>query len=198
VRALLVVAHPVAESYGAALAQAAERGLRAAGHEVRVLDLYADGFDPVLSDRDWVAYYADGGDALVDPALAPHAEAARWAEIYVFVYPTWWAGMPAIMKGWLERVLVPGVAFVLDERTRKVTPALAHVRRVVGVTTYGSRRAYVHFIGDGGRRTVTRALRLVCGRGTRARWLALYGMDARTDADRHAFLARVEAAMGAL
>ena len=195
-RALVLLAHPVSESYGAALAQATVRGLRSGGHEVRLVDLYADDFEPVMSRADWIAY--QGADAVVDTAVAPHAENVRWAEVLVFVYPTWWAGMPAIMKGWLERVLVPGVAFVLDDETRKVRPTMQHVRRVVGITTYGSPRSYVHALGDGGRRTVTRALRLVCGRRTRATWLALYGMDRRSDSERRVFLARVEAAMAAL
>ena len=42
----------------------------------------------------------------------------------VFVYPTWWSGLPAILKGWLERVMVPGVGFVFDEQTGKVRPGL--------------------------------------------------------------------------
>ena len=186
----------MSESYGAALARAAVKGLRAGGHEVRVVDLYGEGFDPVMTRADWIAY--QGTDAVVDPAIATQAEHARWAEMLVFVYPTWWAGMPAIMKGWLERVLVPGVAFVLDERTRLVRPTMQHVRRVVGVTTYGSPRLYVRATGDGGRRTVTRALRLVCGRRTRATWLGLYGMDKRDDTERRVFLAHVEATMAAL
>ena len=192
----MLLAHPVSESYGAALAQAAVRGLRTGGHEVRFVDLYAEGFEPVMTHADWIAY--QGTDAVVDPAVATQAEHARWAEVLVFVYPTWWAGMPAILKGWLERVLVPGVAFVLDEHTRVVRPTMQHVRRVVGVTTYGSPRLYVRAMGDGGRRTITRALRLVCGRRTRATWLGLYGMDKRDDTERRVFLAHVEATMAAL
>ena len=130
--------------------------------------------------------------------MAAQAEHVRWAEAIVFVYPTWWAGLPAMVKGWLDRVLVPGVAFVLDERTRKVQPTLQHVRLVAGVSTYGSPRAYVGALGDGGRRTINRALRLVCGRRTRTVWLGLYAMDRRTDAERRAFVAEVEHRMSRL
>ena len=53
----------------------------------------------------------------------------------MFVYPTWWSGLPAILKGWLERVMVPGVGFTFDSRTGKVKPGLTHVRRIVGIST---------------------------------------------------------------
>lgn len=193
---LVLFAHPDPESFGAAAAAAAVRGLRTAGHEVRLVDLYADGFDPVMTREDRIAYDTD--DAVVDDAVRAHTGHVRWAEAIVFVYPTWWSGLPAALKGWLDRVLVPGVAFRLDERTRKVKPALRHVRRLVGITTYGSPRPYVLGVGDGGRRTIGRALRMVCGWRTPFTWLALYRMDRRTEAERTAFLARVEARMARL
>ena len=195
-RALVLLANPEPASFGAALAEAAVRGLRAGGHETRLVDLYGEGFEPVMSRADRLAY--ESGDAVVDPVVQAHAAHVRWAEAIVFVYPTWWSGLPAVLKGWLDRVLVPGVAFELDARTRKVRPTLQHVRALVGVTTYGSRRPYVRLLGDGGRRTINRALRMVCGWRTPAVWLPLYGMDVRTDDDRRAFLARVEARMARL
>ena len=195
-RTLVLFAHPDPQSYGAALAEAVMRGLDAGGHEARLVDLYAEGFDPVMSRADRVAYESE--QAVVDAAVAAQAEHVRWAEAIVFVYPTWWAGLPAMVKGWLDRVLVPGVAFVLDERTRKVRPTLQHVRVVAGVSTYGSPRVYVGVLGDGGRRTINRALRLVCGRRTRTVWLGLYAMDRRTDAERRTFVAAVEHRMSRL
>ena len=195
-RVLVVHAHPDPDSFAGALAKAALAGLRNGGHDTRLIDLYAEDFQPVMSQADRVAYDTEAG--FVDPAVGVYAEHVAWAEAMVFVYPTWWSGMPAVMKGWLERVLVPGVAFRLDEKTRKVTPALHHIRHVAGVSTYGSPRPYVTVLTDGGRRTVTRALRMVCGARCRSTWLALYGMDRRTDAERRAFLARVERELAAI
>lgn len=196
VRVLVLFAHPDPDSFGAALAAAAVRGLGSAGHEVRLVDLYAEGFDPVMTRADRIAYETD--DAVVDDSVRTQTEHVHWAEAIVFVYPTWWSGLPAVLKGWLDRVLVPGVAFRLDERTRKVTPALQHVRHLVGITTYGSSRPYVAAVGDGGRRSIARALRMVCGWRTPLTWLALHRMDTRTDADRRAFLARVTERMARL
>lgn len=116
----------------------------------------------------------------------------------VFVYPTWWSGLPAILKGWFERVMVPGVGFVFDERTGKVKPGLGNVGHLVGISTYGSPRTAVRVINDNGRRTITRALRLSCGARVRTRWLGLYGVDTSTDVARDEFAASIEQAMAAL
>ena len=86
----------------------------------------------------------------------------------------------------------PGVAFQLDTRTNRVRPGLRRVRRLIGISTYGSSRLYVRMLNDPGRRTILRALRMLCARCCRRTWLALYGMDTSTRAQREAFLARVE------
>lgn len=191
-RALVVVANPNPASYGHALADAACAGLRAAGHDVDVVDLYATGFRAAMSTAERVAYETD--QPILDDQVAEHVDLVQRAQLLVFVYPTWWSGLPAILKGWLERVMVPGVGFRFDTDGR-VRPGLDHVRRIVGISTYGSPRAYVAAINDNGRRTLARTLRLSCGWRTRTTWLGLYRMDTRTDADRAAFVERVRARM---
>ncbi len=192
-RALVVVAHPSPGSYTRALADRAIGGLVAAGHGVDELDLYALGFRSAMSPEEWGAY--EGDDPVTDPMVADHAELVKSAELLLFVYPTWWSGLPAILKGWLERVLVPGVAFRLDERTGRVKPALTDVRMIVGISTYGSPRSLVMAINDNGRRTLTRALRMNCGARARTRWHGMYGLGTSTEVDRADFAASVERAM---
>ncbi|MGA0863905.1 MAG: NAD(P)H-dependent oxidoreductase [Ilumatobacteraceae bacterium] len=193
-RALVVHCHPVAGSFSSALRDAAVRGLERAGHAVDVLDLAADGFDPVMGNSEWDAYMShDGADITVPAGLEHHVAVVQSADILVFVYPTWWSGLPAQLKGWLERVMVPGVAFRLDDG--RVRPALVQVRRIVTVSTYGSPWTYVKAINDNGRRTLQRALRLSTGWRTTRRHLGLYKMDVRTDLDRARFLRRVEKAL---
>ena len=117
------------------------------------------------------------------------------AGLLVFVYPTWWSGLPAIMKGWLERVMVPGVGFRFNERTGKVEPGLGHVRRIVGISTYGSSRAYVR------RRERQRPAHDHPGAADVVRiarptdWLGLYGSTRRPPTSVTEFAARVERAM---
>ncbi|MEI2422729.1 NAD(P)H-dependent oxidoreductase, partial [Arthrospira platensis SPKY2] len=105
----------VADSFTQALATAAVEGLSGAGWEVEVLDLAAIGFRAAMSAEELVAYRTEGLPP--DPMAAAHAGLVARATALVFVYPTWWSGLPAILKGWLERVLVTGVAFRLDPRT---------------------------------------------------------------------------------
>jgi putative NADPH-quinone reductase len=192
----VVLAHPCADSYCHALAARAEDGLRAAGHDVVVVDLYALGVRPAMTADEREAYHGD--TPILDPLVGEHAELVKRAEALVFVYPTWWSGLPAILKGWLERVMVPGVGFVLDERTNKVRPGLGQMRHLVGISTYGSPRSYVRLVNDNGRRIITRALRLSCGLRVRTSWLGLYAIDTSTAAERHAFLAEVEQKMAKL
>lgn len=194
---VVVTAHPSTDSYCHALAARAGIGLRAAGHDVVVIDLYAEGVRPAMSAEEHHAYNHTEAPIL-DPLIEAHAALVQRAEALVFVYPTWWSGLPAILKGWLERVMVPGVGFTLDPRTRKVRPGLRQMRHLVGISTYGSPRGYVRLVNDNGRRIITRALRLSCGRHVRTRWLGLYAMDKATPGNRQAFLARVEQEMAGL
>ena len=191
---LVVHAHPSADSYSSALYRTALRALEQAGHAVTGISLYEEGFEARMSRDERVAY--ETATPILDPVVARHAELVKAAQMLVFVYPTWWFGLPAILKGWLERVLVPGVGFVLDPRTNKVRRGLGHVHRIVGVTTYGSPRSSIFFATDGGRRTLTRALRLLCHPLARTRWLGLYGIDTSTDDDRLEFLSKVEHVLG--
>jgi putative NADPH-quinone reductase len=149
-----------------------------------------------MSREERLAYHAPG--RVLDPQVAAHADLVRRSEALVFVYPTWWSGVPAILKGWLERVFGDGVAFTMHPVTGKVIPALLHVRTLVGITTYGSPRWYRLVLGDAGRRTIHRALWLCCPRRTRRIWLALDGVDGKPDQARRAFLTRVERRMASL
>ncbi len=188
--ALVVHAHPVPGSYSHALRDAVLRGLATAEHEVEIIDLYDIDYRPWMTEAEHAAYDTIGNDH-PDPVVARHIELVRWADALIMVYPTWWSGLPAIMKGWLDRTMVPGVAFHLDERTSKVRGSL-ELRHLIGVTTYGSPSWYMLFVGDAGRRTITRTIRLVCGRSTRTRMLRLNKANTISDEERAAFLSDVE------
>jgi putative NADPH-quinone reductase len=191
-RVVVVVAHPDPDSFNHAIASTAISSLTRAGHAVTVLDLYAEEFRTAMSRDEQQAYYSDR--PLLDPTAERHAGIIKQAEALVFVYPTWWSTVPAILKGWLERVMVPGVGFLFDERQR-VRRGLTDVRRVVGISTYGATRLYVKVLHDNGRRTLMRALRLNTALVTRTTWVALYEVDNCSLAQRQAFLERVDRKM---
>jgi len=194
-QALVIYCHPVEGSFCSAMRDAAVKGLERAGHEVAVIDLAADEFDPVMSHTELIAYNTGQG---VIPEGLEHYVAMLWeAKILVFVYPTYWSGMPAQLKGWLERVFVQGVAFKLN-KNNKVRPAMQHVKHICVISTFGSPYMYVKFVNDNGRRIVTRALRVSTGLRTRVSRFGLYAMDTATQDDRQKFLLRIEKSMAKL
>jgi putative NADPH-quinone reductase len=192
-RVLVIHAHPDSESFSHAILAATLDGLARAGHDATVIDLYALDYPGGLSRDEWRAY--ETNSPVLDPLVAEHVALVRSADALVFVYPTWWSSVPAILKSWLERTMLMGLAFTLDERTRRIQPGLGHLRHLVGISTYGSPRWYVKLINDNGRRTITRTLRLSTGGKARTTWLPLYTLDGRTPDSRRAFLDRVRRAM---
>ena len=134
----------------------------------------------------------------VAPELQRYADDLAWAEALVLVYPTWWSGQPAMLKGWIDRVWVAGVAWELPEGANLLRPRLHHVRRIVAVTTHGSSKLINALQGESGKRTVTRSIRTMCSKRTRTTWCALYGLDTIGEAKRVAFLDRVERTLAKL
>lgn len=194
-RLLVVHAHPVPESFGTALFRATVEAAEAAGHEVRTIDLHAEGFDPVMGAEERRAY--DGAGEPEDPVLRRHVDHLRWAEGIVLVYPTWWYSQPAMLKGWLDRVWRPGVAFHLGPEGLR--PGLTQVRLLGVVTTLGSSRwLWTAVMGAPGRKVILRGLRVCTGWRTRTFWLGLHGIDTATQGQRERFLARVRARIARL
>ena len=187
-RCLVVYAHPVESSYCAALRDCAVGAMSKAGHEVRLIDLYAERFDPVLSRQERIDYHTT---TLNGEQVGTHIDAIRWAEALVFVYPTWWYGLPAMLKGWLDRVWIPHVAFELPSGDGAIRGLMDNIVRIVGITTSGSTHLWMALIGNPGRRTIARGIRALCHRRCRTLWLQHYGIDRSTEQSRADFLSRV-------
>jgi putative NADPH-quinone reductase len=194
--AAVILAHPNPDSFAHELARRAVQGLESAGHEATLVDLTAIGFRAAMSPDERASYHGD--EPILDPVVREHAKLITSVDTVVFVYPTWWSGLPAVLKGWLDRVLVPGVGFRFDDTSGKVRPGLTNIGRIVGISTYGSPRWYVKLVNDNGRRSLVRTLRLSCGLRTRTSWLGLYAIDTATDRERAEFASRVERRMAGL
>ena len=193
--ALVVYCHPVEGSFCSAMRDAAVRGLTASGHTVNVIDLAARQFNPVMSTAEWKIYSEGSGEIPV--GLERDVELIKTTEIIVFVYPTWWGGLPAQLKGWLERVMLPGTAFVFNDKN-KVRPGLGNIKRIHIASTFGSPWLYVRLVNDNGRRILARAFRMNTSMRTRVSSSSLYAMDTATDSSRKSFLVSLEKKMGKL
>ena len=191
-RVLVIFAHPCEESFSAALKAVVVERLGARGWEVDLCDLYAEGFDPVLTAAERRGYL----DLSTNTApVQGHVDRLRAAQALVFVYPVWNFGFPAILKGYFDRVFLPGVSFTLENGL--VAPALTHVCKLAVVTSYGATPMRAYLAGNPPKKMFTRVIRFIC-RPDRLRYLALYDMNRVTDAGRKAFLARVATEMDRL
>jgi len=135
VHCLVVHAHPLPSSLTRHFSDIAREQLAAAGHSVEFLDLYATGFDPRLTAAERATHHAPVSD---HSAVQGEVEQLQRAEALILVFPTWWFGLPAIVKGWVDRVFAPGVAFAQSENFGPIKPLLTGLKQVVVVTTLGA------------------------------------------------------------
>ena len=193
-RVLVLYAHPVETSFQHSLHRAVVESLRAAGHEVDDCDLYAEGFNPILTRQERLDYH----DTRVNRApVEDYVRRVKAAEALVLVFPVWNYGYPAILKGFFDRVFLPGVSFALND-DGSVTGMLTHIRKVAAVATYGGTRMRAILAGDPPRKAVKRVLWGQTSPSTAVAYHACYDMNRSTQAKREDFLARVAKAMAQL
>ncbi len=161
---------------------AAVETLERAGHDVTRLCLVEEGFAPAMTGEERAAYHETNN--IISDDVARSAALVTDAEALLFCYPTQAFQVPQIVKAWLDRVLLPGVAFVFDNAGR-VSPGLTHVERLGVITTRSHSRLAVARARDGGRRTILWTLRLNCGLRCRRTFIA-----ARTGSDATAVIKR--------
>lgn len=151
-KVLVVYAHPEPTSFTAALKETAVEALRDAGHEVSVSDLYAEGFNPVagrhdfttVADADRFHYQAEQAEAAAHDGFAEDLQREQKrvsaADAFVFVFPIWWGGVPAILKGWFDRVLAYGFAY--QDGYRYETGFFRGRAAVLGMTSGGTQKRF--------------------------------------------------------
>jgi NAD(P)H dehydrogenase (quinone) len=185
-RILVLFAHPLETSFVAAVHARIVETLRMRGHEVDDLDLYGEGFDPVLSRQTLIDYL----DPVANRArVGPYVERLLAAEALVVVSPVWHDGFPAILKGYFDRVFLPGVSFKVDQHG-VFWPTLLNIKRLAAVCLHGAGRRRTAHVGDPVRHFVMRGLaeNAPCAR---CEYIALYAMDAATPQRRAQYLKRV-------
>jgi len=119
------------------------------------------------------------------------------ADALILQFPTWCFGPPAMLKGFFDRMIMPGVAFDISDPAH-VRPTLHNIKRIVGIVTYGRARYMALWMSDPPRKIVKRYLRWFTGGEARADYYALYHLNVATDARRAAFVDKVERAMRGL
>lgn len=186
----VIYAHPLRDSLASRLHDTVVDSLTKGGHTVDDLDLYAEGFDPVLSAEDRRVYH----DLSINRSrVAPYVDRLTSCDALVLCHPVWNFGWPAILKGYFDRIFLPDVSFKL--RDGQLSPGLTNIRKLATVTTYGSNRWRAMFLGDAPRRNGTRFLRVVCNPRVKVHYHALYDINNATMKRTEAFVEEVRAAM---
>lgn len=181
-RVLAIRAHPFDDGLNMALFERVLTGLNRGGHEIDVFDLYEAGFQPVMDAEERRRYH---DPAVNQIGVEAHLERLLAADGLVFCYPTWNFGVPAILKGYLDRVFVPEVTFTLDPKKLAGTfGGLKKIRRLGFVTTYGAKKTIVEKVmGDPVKKVLVRGVSRLCAPKAKKDWLPLYDMN-NPDAER--------------
>jgi NAD(P)H dehydrogenase (quinone) len=194
-RVHVVFAHPVETSFSAGLYKLVSETLKGRGHEVDGLDLYAEGFDAVLSREERLEYHDVPGN--LTPGVKPYVDRLRAAEAIVFVAPVWNYGYPAILKGYFDRIFLPGVSFILvggngDPDKGTLVPSLKNIKKVAYVTSYGGDRVRTMLMGDPPRLLAHRWAWAMFSTMLPPKYLAFYDMNNATPARLDAFKGKVQ------
>ena len=184
-----IFAHPLDDSYAAALRDTIAETLKISGHVIDLCELYKEEFDPVLSVRERRAYKDTSANF---KTVSDHVQRLRQAEGVIFIFPSWWYGMPAILKGYFDRVWLPRVAFEFGPHA--IRPLLRSIRLFGVVTTTGAPEWFTRiYMGDPSRKVLMRGLaRLLAAPRVDRFWLALYGMENASAEKRSGFIERVK------
>ena len=167
-RFVVLHAHPLEDCLNVVLRDRLVGELEAAGHEVQLVR---------VTQGEWI----DGLNVVGADGL-------------VFVYPTWWGGLPAPLLRWVQEEL----AAWIDGAADRSTSPLRNVRHLLAVTTHGSTSWVNRLQGEPGRQLLKRSVARLCAPGTRLRWLAFYGIDQHGETEISAFVDRVAAEMAGL
>lgn len=183
---LIVYCHPYEQSFCHAMLETLCERYDREGTSYEVIDLYADGFDPVLS-RDELAVY-NAGTAL-DPLVTRYQELIAGCNRLVFIFPVWWNDAPAMLKGWLDKVLLAGFSWEATGAGLKGT--LTYIESAEVYTASSNPTEFIReHTGDAIRRMLIEGTlwQLGIGRGT---WENFGGMDTSTPGERAEFLRKL-------
>ena len=137
-KTLIVYYHPHEGSFCSAIRDAVQSGLHTGNHECKTIDLGKDEFDPVMREKDLEAFVLAGRDseselAEVDPIVLRYMKKLRWAEHLVMIFPIWWMTMPAMTKGFVDKVIFPGIVYKMEGG--KLVSMLSSLKQVTIITT---------------------------------------------------------------
>jgi putative NADPH-quinone reductase len=186
---------PHHRSFSAALAAAARRGLEKAGHEVDIIDLHADGFNPVMSAQDLTEWR---GKTSTDPQILDYQKRLLAADHLMFVFPVWWELMPASTKGFIDKVIAKGIAYEQSSGGKSFGSKLPNLQGVTLITVMSTPDViYRAWFGNPLLKAMFRGTFRKIG-VRNLRWMNHAGVEGKTPEARAKILARTEARFAAM
>jgi putative NADPH-quinone reductase len=196
-RVAIVFNHPYEGSYCNAVLQAVTSGLQKAGHEVDLMHLDRDNFDPVMRSKDLSAFARtkNEGEAIyrdIDPQVLNYKQRLEQAEHLVFIFPVWWELMPAMTKGFIDKVIFPGITYDYAKSGLKMISRLTQLKGATIITTQNTPAlVYRLFFGN--------AIKYAMLRGTfwkigfpKRKWINLCMVKFVSDKKRRKWLINIE------
>ena len=178
----IVFAHPWDGSFNKAILDEVASNLE----DYYLIDLYKDGFNPVMSAEDLAVYNAGKSH---DPHVAKYNEILDDTDEIIFIFPIWWYDMPAILRGFFDKVMLADSAFTADETGLK---AIRHINKTVVITTsFASTDELIHKFGDPFHGTILSATFEMVGFHN-AKWVNYGSIEASTEEERKEFLANIK------
>ena len=179
---VIIYAHPYEKSFNSALLAEIKGKLATEGCPCDVIDLYKDGFDPVYHPEE-LALFSKGG--YLDPLVGKYQEVLRKARRVIFQFPIWWMEAPAILKGFLDKVMIPGFGYTKDA-DGKLVPVLDIPDTLVLTTSEAPTFVFASYFEEYFIPYILGTMGM-----TGARWLNCAGMTTGTDEERREFIGRV-------
>jgi len=160
------------------------------GHDVSIEDLYAENFEPALSIKERESYYIGNYDS---SNVIIQVNRLQKSEALILVFPTWWFGFPAMLKGWFDRVWGPGIAYDHASDYGPITPRLENLRKVLVVTTLGSPWWVDRLImRQPVKRIMKMALLGTCAKKSKLQFLSLYNSEKLNEKKIEVFKKRID------
>ena len=185
-RVLLIFAHPTRQSFCGSILSVVLDELAASGCEFEFLDLYSEKFSPVLQESEWRAY-----EQAPDPSIRGYVEQLRRSDGLIWIFPTWNYGQPAILKGYIDRVWKPNVAFRIDASRAVHFDQFDNLKFFIVATTFGASWFVNALCGNPSRRAVASGLRRHFPRWSSFGWLPIYNLDKSSSPKAERYLAKV-------
>ncbi|PXY02161.1 NADPH:quinone reductase [Marinifilum breve] len=188
-RTLIVFNHPYDGSYCNAILQSVQKGLRKAQHEIDLIHLDKDDFNPVMSSDDLLAFI---NREPVDPKVLEYKSRLEKSDHLVFIFPIWWELMPALTKGFIDKVLFPGLAYQYKENGLGMKPLLHHLKSVSVVTTMNTPGIVYRFLfGNAIKKSLLRGTFWKMGYKNR-KWISLNMVKMVSEEKRKKWLVKIE------